>query len=130
MEQKRAKAVKMLSDLKSVKFTEPTARELHAKRAGIGRVHRQEMRRYKLGIERKKAKLTKDISEIDKYLQSVSDYESYMASLPKKPKGGRGRSPSPMQAPSLLSEPDITIGKKPVLKKTRLPRYTQRRRFR
>ncbi len=127
MEQKRQEAVQMLSELQKVKFTEPTARELHSRAPGLSRVHRQEMKRYKSGIERKKAKLTKDISNIDMYLQSVSDYEAYMASRPKKPKKGEI---SPMQAPILLSAPVIALGKKPVLKKTRLPRYTQRKRFR
>lgn len=126
MEQTRQEAVQMLSDLKAVKFTEPTAQELHSSRPGrtairssrpgLSRVHRQEMKRYKLGIERKKAKLTKNISEIDSYLQSVSDYESYEG--------------KPKHAPVVLPVPVVVVGKKPVLKKTRLPRYTRRRRFR
>lgn len=140
MEQKRQRAVEMLSELKKVKFTEPTARELHSKRSGLSRVYRQEMKRYKLGIERKKVKLTKDISDIDRYLQSVRDHEAYLASLPKKPKKlkRRGVSQSQMpsqresliQAPVVLSVPTIVLGRKPVLKKTRLSRYTQRRRLR
>ena len=126
MEQKRQEAVEMLSVLKKVKFTEPTAQELHSSRTGraglsssrhgLGRVRRQEMKRYKMGIERKKAKLTKDISDIDRYLQSVSDYEAYQG--------------KPKHAPVVLPTPIIVLGKKPVLKKTRLPRYTQRKRFR
>lgn len=110
MEQTRQEAVKMLGELKQVKFAEPTARELHSSRPGrsrqgLGRVHRQEMKRYKLGIERKKRKLVKDIADIDKYLQSVEES-------------------------TVLPVPIIALGKKPVLKKTKLPRYTQRRRFR
>jgi hypothetical protein len=111
MEQKRQEAVQKLGELKKIKFIKPTARELHSIRPMLSRVKRQEMKRYESVVKRQKVKLTKDVSDIDKYLQSVSDYEAYMAS--------NGIGPAPV----VLPKPNVIVGIKPILKKTRLPRY-------
>lgn len=115
MEQKRKEAIQRLGELSKVKFVKPTARELHSIRPMLSRVKRQEIKRYESIVKRQKVKLTKDISDIDKYLQSVGDYEAYLAS--------NGIGPAPVVLPKL----SVFIGIKPKFKKTRLPRYKIKR---
>ena len=117
MEQKKQEILQRIGELNKVNFFKPTARELHSGNAMLGRVQRQERRRYEEAVKRQKEQLIKQISEIDRYLQSVKDYDIYMASLPIGPM---------ITAPTILSQPNIIIGKKPILVKTRLPRYIQR----
>jgi len=72
------------------------------------------MKRYEQDVIKQKAKLTKDISNIDKYLQSVSDYKNYIVS---KDIG---------IVPVVLTKPNVVLGVKPKLRRTRLLRYKQR----
>lgn len=77
-----------------------------------------------------KTKLKKDIFDIDKYLQSVSDYESYEADLPKKNGNGKGiKAVSLLTAPAILPVPKIVSGQRPVLKRTRLYGYKRRSKY-
>ena len=123
----RTQAVSKLTELGKIKKPVYSARDLHQKRAMLSRVQRQEQRRYTRQVMARKVKLRKDIIDIDKYLQSVSDYDVYLAGLPKgqtKDKGKNGiKAVSLPTAPEILPVPTIVFGKKPVLKRTRLYGY-------
>jgi len=125
IEQKRAQVVSKLGELKQLTFQRPTAQDLHSRRPMLMRVQRQEQRRHKIAVMQQKKKLTKDISDIDKYLKSVKDYEAYLASLQKPVNGGL----TPSILPIVLPAPNIVFGGKPILKRTRLSRYKRRGRY-
>ena len=143
IEEQRALAVSKLAELNKIKKPSYSARELHQNRAMLGRVQRQEQRRHMGQVITQKVKLQKDISDIDLYLQSVSDYDSYLASLPVQNNSlpVRGVSvftstvrtvptvPTIPIAPTVLPAPSIIFGPKPVLTKTRLPRYQRRSKY-
>ncbi len=116
IEEKRAQAVSKLGELKEIIFARPTAQDLHSVRPMLARVQRQEQRRHKVAIISQKKKLKKDISNIDIYLKSVADYETYLA-------GNSG------EEPSVLSLPSVVFGKRPVLKKTKLSKYKRRSKY-
>lgn len=126
----RTQAVSKLTELGKIKKPVYSARDLHQKRAMLSRVQRQEQRRYMRQVMTRKVKLRKDIVDIDKYLQSVSDYDAYLAGLPKgriKDKGKNSiKAVSLPTAPEILPAPNIVFGKRLVVGGTRLPRYAQR----
>ena len=69
----REKVVSQLSELKTVRFHKPTARELHSQRNHlVQRVGRQENRRYREQVEKQKVKLKDDLRRIDEYLLSLN----------------------------------------------------------
>ena len=138
IEETRAQAVSKLGELSKIPFKKPTAMELHSIRPMLSRVQRQEQRRHKMAVITQKKKLTKDISDLDKYLQSVTDYETYLASLPQEPINGGISSVSsvslitPQQAavaPIVLSIPNIVFKQQPILKRTRLSRHKRGGRY-
>ena len=137
IEEQRALAVSKLAELNKIKKPSYSARELHQNRAMLGRVQRQEQRRHMGQVITQKVKLQKDISDIDLYLQSVSDYDSYLASLPARnnllPVRGVSVFTSTIQTtpivPTVLPAPNIIFGPKPVLRETRLPRYKRRSKY-
>ena len=104
IEETRAQAVSKLGELKKIVFTKPTALELHSRRPMLAKVQRQEQKRYKKNVIKQKKKLTKDISDIDIYLAS-------------------------QQESVVLPVPYVVFKQKPVLKKTKLPRYKRRGRY-
>jgi len=114
MEEIRVRAIQRVGELGDIKFKKPTAMELRSPRTMLSRVRHKEMKRHEQAVIRQKAKVTRDISNIDKYLQSVSDYEAYIAS---KDIG---------IAPVVLTKPNVVLGVKPKLRRTRLLRYKQR----
>jgi len=127
IQETRAEAVTRLGELN--KITPPTysARDLRPRggRHMLQRVGRIEDRRHQVNVMAQKKKLTKDIQDIDLYLQSVQDYETSTPSFPI----------SPITSTTLFTTvapvaPVITFGQKPILGKTRIKRHTQRRRFR
>ena len=120
----RAQAVVKLGELGKIKKPTYSARDLHGKRQMLARVQRQERRRYTERVVKQKQKLIKDISDIDRYLQSVEDSQSYTTSIP-----ANGNSKIPLIqsiTPVVLPAPVIVFGKKPVLKMTRLSRHQRR----
>ncbi len=117
MEQERQAVVQRLGELGTSTFSKPTKSELHSAGIGIGRVHRREMKRYELDVGKQKVRLTKKLSEIDKYLQSVSDQEDYLKT------NGAG------DLPVVLPKPIVVLGIKPVFKTTRLSRMRRRGRY-
>ena len=130
----RAIAVTKLGELQKIKPKHYTAMELHPKRAMFGRVQRKEHMRFQERVKERKLKLKKDISDIDKYLASVSTYDDYLTTLP----GNNGNDvtsitlPSKISlptAPVILPSPVIVFGKKPMMRETRLRRYKKRGRF-
>jgi len=137
IEEQRALAVSKLAELNKIKSPTFSVRELHQRRAMLGRVQRQEQRRHMGQVITQKVKLQKDISDIDLYLQSVSDYDSYLASLPVQepllPVRGVSVFTSTIQTtpivPTVLPAPNIIFGPKPVLTETRLPRYQRRSKY-
>ena len=134
IEKMRTQVVSKLTELDKIKSPVYSARDLHQKRAMLSRVQRQEQRRYTKQVMAQKVKLRKDMVDIDKYLQSVSNYDSYLASLPKGPgkdkKDVKG-APSLITtvAPEVLSAPKIVFGKKPILKRVRLHGYKRRSKY-
>ena len=154
METKKQEIMKRLGELKSVTFRGPTAMELRSPRPLLSRVQRQEDRRYKENIERQKAKLKSDLKRVESYTASVKAQESYLANTPlvlPKPKVIMGILSEEQQiasaqqqqgyltsmqehedylgmAPSISTQPIITLGQKPVLKRTRLSRGKRRMR--
>ena len=79
MEQVREEARRRLRELRNIKFAQPTAKQLHTTRPMLSRVHRQEMRIYEQEVSKQKTKLMQDISDINKYLQSVdADKKGYL----------------------------------------------------
>ncbi len=127
MEEIRAQAVTKLGELQKIKPKIYTARELHPRKLMLSRVQRQEQKRYYGEVQRQKVKLTKDISDIDKYLESKSEHDAYMTS---RTKGQKGKGKLKKFVSPIVSEaPTIVFRKKPVLKKTRLKRYQRGGRF-
>jgi len=134
IEETRVQAVNKLAELSKIKSPRYSAKDLHSKRQMLGRVQRQERRRYIGKVTAQKVKLTKDIADIDRYLQSVEDYNVYIASIPPTPIHRKGFSIQSVSlvtpvAPVVLPTPTVVIGKKPVLRRTRLPRDRSRRRY-
>ena len=127
IELKRAEAVTRLGELNKITPPKYSARDLHLKRGGrqmIQRTGRKADTRHQVNVMAQKKKLIKDIKDIDIYLQSVKDYEASIPTIPSFPV-------SPTTVTSVVPvAPVITFGLKPVLRKTRIKRYTQRRRFR
>lgn len=119
MEIIREQAVAKLGKLSQIKYPSYSARDLHSERPMLARVQRQERRRYMEKVMEQKVKLKKDISDIDKYLKSVDDYNIYMQSAPSD---DLGISSVSLMTPVILPKPTITIGKKPMMGRTRLPR--------
>ena len=136
IEETRAQAVSKLGELRKIQGLRYSARDLHSRRPMLARVQRKEQRRYLGQVTTQKAKLKKDISDIDRYLQSVEDYNIYLAGL-KKPKKGEENGGMEIQSvssmtltePVVLPIPSIVIGSKPFLKKTRVQRYKRRGKY-
>jgi len=124
MEQKRREIMKRIGELDKIKLWEPTAQELHSTRPMLARVHYKERKRYMEAIEAQKAKLTKELSDVSKYLQSVRKREDYRVrkAMPTI-LNGKEAPISIGPAPVVLPRPCVVIGKRPVLRRTRLSRY-------
>lgn len=118
--EQRAQAVSRLGELQRVKPKPYTALELHPKRQMLGRVQRQEQKRFEQRVQKRKVKLKKDISDIDKYLASVEAREDFFARLPELP------NEKEILAPAVLSAPTIVFGPRPMFRPTRLERYKRR----
>jgi len=128
MEEIRAQVVSRLGELRSIGIPKPTASSLR-EGGNLGRIHRRELKKYQMDINRQDVRLTKRLSEIDKYLQSVSDYEDYVASSSVSPlvsfstRNGTEPVPASVPAPVVLPKPVVVIGLKPAFKKTKFSRY-------
>ena len=120
MEQIKQKALQRLNELRKIKFSKPTARELHSDKSMLSRVHRQEMQKYEQEVRKQKEKIIADISKIDKHLQSAREYEAYVKNLPMSPKTIK-------PIPKILKKPNITFESIPIFRKTRLSRYRRGR---
>ena len=111
IEQTRIEAVSRLAELNRIQPMRYSAMDLHSKRPLLSRVQRQEDRRFIEKVKLQKKKLTKDISDIDKYLLSLKEVDEK----------------------SLLFQPipmlNITFKQKPVLKRTRLAIHTRGGRY-
>lgn len=130
MEQIRAQAVSRLGELQKIKPKTYTALELHPRRQMLGRVERQERRRYHEEVRKKKLKYKKDISDIDKYLQSVEARDEFLANLPPVENEKFPTMPVlPIQAPAILPAPNIVFGQRPMMRETRLKRHQRRGRY-
>ncbi len=126
--EKRAQAVSRLGELQKVKPKVYTALELHPKRQMLSRVQRKEQQQFQQRVQKRKIKLKKDISDIDKYLQSVEARNDFLASLP--PNGKFPTMPVlPIQAPAILPSPTIVFGPRPMMRETRLKRYKRGGRY-
>lgn len=132
IELKRAEAVTKLGELNKITPPRYSARDLRPRvRPMLQRVGRIESRRYQANVMVQKKKLTKDIQDIDIYLQSVQDYEVIEEKKGKKGKKDKGTTLfTTVEEPVAPVTPVITFGSKPVLRKTRIKRHTQRKRFR
>ena len=111
--EQRAEAVRRIKELQKIKPKVYTASELHQRRQMMGRVQRQEQKRYHQAVREQKLKLRKDVTDIDFYLKS----------LPKEPKG------QVFAIQSVVPAPQIVFGKKPKLRETRIRRYKRGGRF-
>ncbi len=120
MEKIRTQAVTRLGELQKIKPKVYTALELHPRRAMLERVGRQEQKEFQQRVQKRKLKLKKDISDIDKYLQSVEARDEFFARLPELP------NEKELPFPTILPAPTIIFGKKPILKQTRVKRYKHR----
>ena len=134
IEETRAQAVSKLGELRKIQRPRYSARELHSRRPMLARVQRKEQRRYLGQVVAQRKKLTKDISDIDRYLQSVEDYNTYLASIPSEPieEGAMSVQSVPSTTPTepvVLPTPTIIFGSKPLLKKTRVQRYKRRSKY-
>lgn len=134
MEKIRAKAVTNLKKLNEMACPRYSARELHPKvKPMLQRVKRMEHRRYQEAIAKQRKKVNEDIKQIDKYLKSVRNYNAYLARKAefesKKVLRSNKLGLFNEVAPIKLSQPKVSSDSMPVLGKTRLPRYTQRRRY-
>ncbi len=136
IEEQRAQAVSKLAELNKIPAPRYSARDLHQKRAMLARVQRKEKRRYMGNVCRQKTKLAKDISDIDAYTQSVSEYDTYLTSLQQPVNGGNGGGDDISSitlihpvAPTVLPAPTIVFGPKPVLTRTKLKRYQRRSKY-
>ena len=126
--EQRAIAVTKLGELQKIKPKHYTMGELHPKRAMLGRVQRKEYVRFQERVKERKLKLKKDISDIDKYLASVSTYDDYLTTLSRN----NGNDVTSITLPSkipLPTAPVIVFGKKPMMRETRIRRYKKRGRF-
>lgn len=101
MEIKKQKIKQRLIELSQVQIPRWTAMELHAKRALLSRVHRQEVRRYYEDLEVQKVQLNKDLKRIEDYLKSVKNKKK----------------------DNTLPKPTIDIKPKLIFRETRLERY-------
>ena len=125
IKEQRAQAVTKLKELQEIKPKIYTAMELHPRRQMLARVQRQEQRRYHEEVGKQKLKFKKDISDMDKYLASVKEYDKYMMKLPKQ----NGDVPMMLPVPVILPAPTIVFGKRPMLKETKIKRYKRRGRY-
>ena len=100
MEKIRTEAVTRLGELQKIKQRPFTTMELHPQRQMLGRVQRQEQKRHFQEVEKRKVKLKKDISDIDKYLASVAEYDAYIASMPKSKNDKLSKVISPIVLPA------------------------------
>ena len=158
MEQTRAQAVARLTELGRIQYPQLTARDLRrGKRPMLRRVERRTQRKHRELVELQKKKLTADIKKIDVYSQSVSSYQDYLLrkaeydaqllayqeSLIQPTTIETTRTFStpiePIQqvslftpimpiAPTVLQRPTVIVRPMAVKTKTKLKKYTQRRR--
>jgi len=128
MEEIRAQAVTKLGELQKVVPKSYSAMELHPRRAMLGRIERQERRRYYEEVQKRKVKLKKDIVDIDKYLASVKARDEFFASLPPVENGIEPMG-LPFQAPELLPAPKIVFGPRPMFRPTRFEIHRRRGRL-
>lgn len=146
MERKKQNILKRLGELNKIVFVKPTARDLHSSRPLLRRVSRQESQRYKEFVEKQKANLNIDLRRIDSYIARLRMRKEYLARMPlvlDKPETSdmnstlqqnyleslRRRERYSLNIPISPVQPDIVVGKKPVLRRTRLQRYRNRRRY-
>lgn len=100
---KRAQAVTRLDELQKVKPKVYTASELHPRQKQmLARVGRKEEQRFQQRVQKRKLKLKKDISDIDRYLQSVETGDEF---------------------PEVLPAPTIVFGPRPIMRQTRIKRH-------
>ena len=128
--EQRVQAVSRLGELQKVKPKVYTAMDLHPKRQMLARVERKERRSFQQAVQKRKVKLKKDISDIDKYLASVDARDEFFANLPPVENGKFPTMPVlPIQAPAILPAPNIVFGKRPMMRETRLKRHQRRGRY-
>jgi len=146
VERKKQNILKRLSELNRIVFVKPTAKDLHSSRPLLRRVSRKESQRYKESVEKQKAKLNVDLRRIDSYIARLRMREEHLARAPlvlNKPETPeinselqqsylesiRRRERYLQRTPSISSQPGVVVGKKPVLRRTRLQRYRSRRKY-
>jgi len=148
MEKERQEVVKMLGQLKEVKFTSPSKMEMYSDKTGLGRVQRKEEHRYKLEVEKQKVELTNKLAKLDKYLENKKKYDSFLdrrkefinrenerinqarLNLNKQKRIGNKNMngnhnvemPKTFQekVPTLLSRPNVVVGRMPIRGRVRM----------